>query len=86
MLPSGDDLDNLAGNTVGPTVKPFPLFLEGYSYNQQFVIGLERVAIMPDVIPSVGRDRISHNPELAGLLGWGVCTNHKCSNRIELSG
>ena len=40
-----------------------PLFLKRYRYNQQFVIELEGVVIIPDVILSVGQDRISCNPK-----------------------
>ena len=43
-----------------------PLFLKRYRYNQQFVIELEGVAIMLDVILSVGQDRVSCNPKYAG--------------------
>ena len=59
-------------STNGQTV--FPMFLMGYGYNWQFVIGLEGVAIMPDAIPSVGQDCIGRNPKLVGP--WHIFTLH----------
>ena len=43
----------------------FPLFLKGYDYNRQFVIVQERVAVMPNVILSIGQDCIGRNPKIA---------------------